>query len=68
MNLLAYHKWLLFNYGQNRDSLARKIGQDAFEQNPQTFDLLELTGDKAYNRDTFYKAADILLKADKDGK
>jgi len=36
------------------------------DQNPMAFDLLKETGDTNYSRRTLLKAADILLKAEKE--
>ena len=63
--LLAYHKWCLRQSGKDRKTLAGILLSDMLQdQNPLVFDLLEMTGDIAYNQESFYKAADILLKAD----
>jgi hypothetical protein len=61
MELLAYHKWLIERSGGDIDVLALRIFLDARDQNPMAFELLELTGDKAYTRETFIKAAKIIL-------
>jgi len=62
--LLAYHKWLLRESGKDRSTLVGLILSDLSEQNPMAFELLEATGDRTYNADTIFKAADILLNAD----
>lgn len=67
MELLAYHKWLLQEAQGSRERLAQILLHDLMEdQNPMTFDLLEKTEDKSYNNHTLLKAADLLLKAEKD--
>lgn len=67
MELLAYHRWLLREAGGSREKLAQILLHDLMEdQNPMAFDLLEQTGDKGYNNHTLLKAADILLKAEKE--
>lgn len=58
--LTAYHRWLLKHY-QTENELASRLLYDIVEQqNPQAFDLLNKTGDKIYNQDTFLKAARLL--------
>jgi hypothetical protein len=63
--LLAYHKWCIRQSGKDRKTLAGILFADIVQdQNPLVFDLLEMTGDEDYTQESFYKAADILLKAD----
>jgi len=65
-DLLAYHKWLLRLSGKDRITLAGLIFSDCMrDQNELAFELLELTGDTKYGDETFLKAADILINADK---
>jgi len=67
MELLAYHKWLLREAKGNREKLAQLILHDLMEdQNPMAFDLIALTGDESYSQHTLLKAADLLLKAEKE--
>ena len=67
MELLAYHKWLLREAKGSREKLAQiLLGHLMNDQNPMAFDLLAMTGDKDYSKQTLLKAADILLKAEKD--
>ncbi len=61
MELLAYHKWLLQISKGDRDLLMVAIARDYFKQNEMAFDLIELTGEKTYDHNTFYKAADLIL-------
>jgi hypothetical protein len=46
---------------EQRKILALAIHIDCVQHNLQAFDLIELTGDKKYNDQTFFKAADLLL-------
>lgn len=67
MELLAYHKWLLREAKGSREKLAQiLLGHLMNDQNPMAFDLLAMTGDKDYSKQTLLKAADILLKAEKE--
>jgi hypothetical protein len=67
MELLAYHKWLLREAKEDREKLASILLKNIMEdQNPMAFDLLKETGDTNYSRRTLLKAADILLKAEKE--
>ena len=67
MELLAYHKWLLREAKGDREKLASILLRNIMEdQNPMAFDLLKETGDTNYSRRTLLKAADILLKAEKE--
>ena len=67
MELLAYHKWLLREAKGDREKLASILLRNIMEdQNPMAFDLLKKTGDTNYSRRTLLKAADILLKAEKE--
>jgi hypothetical protein len=67
MELLAYHKWLLREAKGDREKLASILLKNIMEdQNPMAFDLLKETGDTNYSRRTLLKAADILLKAEKE--
>lgn len=62
LQLTAYHKYLIERSGGDIDVLALRIFFDAREQNQMAFELLELTGDKTYTRETFVKAAKILIE------
>jgi hypothetical protein len=62
LKLTAYHKWLIERSGGDIDVLALRIYFDARDQNQMAFELLELTGDKAYTRETFVKAAKMLIE------
>jgi hypothetical protein len=42
--------------------LVYKLMLDTEQQNPQTFDLLEATGDSAFTNKTFEKATKLLIK------
>ena len=67
MELLAYHKWLLREAKEDREKLASILLKNIMEdQNPMAFDLLKETGDTNYSMRTLLKAADILLKAEKE--
>jgi hypothetical protein len=67
MKLLAYHKWLLREAEGDREKLAQILLHDLMQdQNPMAFDLLEKTGDKGFSNRTLLKAADLLLKAEKE--
>lgn len=67
MELLAYHKWLLQEAKGSKEKLAHQLLHDLMEdQNPLAFELLEKTGDGSYNNHTLLKAADLLLKAEKE--
>jgi hypothetical protein len=67
MELIAYHKWLLRESKGDRERLAQLLLHDLMEdQNPMAFDLLEKTGEQSYNSHTLLKAADLLLKAEKE--
>jgi hypothetical protein len=61
MELTAYHKWLL-RY-ETRDRIANRIFIDCGDGNEQAYDLLEATGDVEYTKDTFLKAADLILNS-----
>jgi len=64
MQLTAYHQHLLAAGKCDRSSIAAlllvAVAQD---RNPMAFELLELTGDKEYTQETFFKAADLLIIA-----
>lgn len=62
MILLAYHKWLLRESNKDKEVLAALIYKDILDQNPMAFELLEITGDVAYDQQTFNKAANLLLE------
>jgi hypothetical protein len=67
MELLAYHRWLLREADGSRERLAQLLLHDLMEdQNPMAFDLLAMTGDQNYSQHTLLKAADLLLKAEKE--
>ena len=64
MTLTAYHKYLLQVSNADRASLAARLLVDVVQdQNPMAFDLLEMTGDKEYTQETFFKASDLLIIA-----
>ena len=68
MELLAYHRWLLYEASGSRERIAQLLLHDLMEdQNPMAFDLIALTGDDSYSNHTLLKAADLLLKAEKEG-
>lgn len=63
----AYEKWLLMIteelIGADRiATIGHLIIQACREQSPMAFELLERTGDKTYNGETFKKAALIVLE------
>jgi len=65
----AYEKWLLMITGgevgeERAKTVAELILNDCREQSPMAFELLERTGDKTYNGETFKKAALIVLEAE----
>jgi hypothetical protein len=62
MELLAYHKYLIERSNGDPDVIALRLFFDAREQNQMAFELLEMTGDEAYTRDTFVKAAKLILE------
>lgn len=62
MILTAYHRWLYISHEGDRDEIARQLYVDCYsDQNPQAFDLLADTGDKVFTKETFDKAADLIL-------
>jgi hypothetical protein len=66
MEKTAYHGYLKQNF-LNREGIAQALLNDVMDhQNPQAFDLLKETGDEAYTKETFLKAADIVLELTKD--
>lgn len=60
MKLLAYHKWLKMQT-TDKEKLSFVILNEVLNGNEMAYDLLEETGDKTYNMDTFKKAADLIL-------
>ena len=63
--LTPYHKWTLRECRKDRTAIAHRLFADVVEdRNPLAYELLEMTGDTEYTKDTFFKAADILLEAD----
>lgn len=60
----AMFKWAQENYAENRYGLAQYILESIAAGEPDCvfFDILALTGDKAYNGTTILKAADLILK------
>lgn len=58
----AFHKWLMQVSGGQKGLLEFIIRDQALDQNPQVFELLEATGDKTYTPATFEKAADIVIE------
>jgi len=62
LQLTAYHKSLIERSGGDIDVLALRLFLDAREQNQMAFELLEMTGDEVYTRETFVKAAKILIE------
>lgn len=73
LNRTAYFQWLMnVTYpqvaikailmgtikGAWEEAISEQLFMDVYnDQNPQAFDLLDLTGDTQYNKDTFIKAA-----------
>jgi hypothetical protein len=73
LNRTAYMQWLLINTypqvaikailngtleGAHESAIADQLYLDIFaDQNPQAFEILDLTGDTNYTRSTFIKAA-----------
>jgi hypothetical protein len=64
----AYVKYLLQITQGDKDCLALQLAHDCCEQNPQAIDLVAATGDKAFTRHTFYKAAKLKLEANDNDK
>lgn len=60
----AMFKWAQENYADNRIGLAQYILESIAAGEPDCvfFDILALTGDKAYNGTSILKAADLILK------
>jgi len=57
----AFHKWLFIKTKGHPVAVANElVNQVVNNQNPQAFELLELTGDREYTPETFVKAAKIL--------
>jgi len=52
--------------GKQRKTCSNPLGHLMNDQNPMAFDLLAMTGDSNYSQQTLLKAADILLKAEKE--
>ena len=63
MEMTAYIKYLLRITQGDKDCLALQLAHDCCERNPQAIDLVAATGDKAFTRHTFYKAAKLILEA-----
>ena len=64
MQLTAYHQHLLSAGKCDRASMAALLFVDVVQdQNPMAFELLEMTGDKEYTQETFFKASDLLIIA-----
>lgn len=59
----AMFKWAQENYASDRIGLAQYILESIAAGEPDCvfFDILALTGDKAYNGTTILKAADLIL-------
>ena len=62
---IAYMNWLV-RAGKDRDTISKLIYQDILCQGELAFGLLENTGDKNYTKETFLKAADMVIKEVKD--
>lgn len=60
----AMFRWIHDNYSEDRVGLAQYILECIAAGEPDCifFNLLELTGDKAYNGTTILKVADAILK------
>ena len=59
----AYHRYLWSKCEGHPVALANELVSNVVnDQNPQAFDLLELTGDIEYTAETFVKAAKLLTE------
>lgn len=65
---IAYMNWLV-RTGKDRDTISKLIYQDILSgpSGKLAFELLENTGDKNYTKETFLKAADMVIKEVKGG-
>ena len=64
--MTAFEHWLIEYYVDEESIAAELCAQTLLYQNPQVAEILERTGDKEYTRDTFFKAARILLEKQKE--
>lgn len=62
MKQTAYTKWLLQITRGDKDCLALQLAHDCCERNPQALELVAATGDKAFTRRTFFKAAKLIIE------
>lgn len=61
MKQTAYIKWLLQITRGDVDCLALQLAHDCCMHNAQALDVVAATGDTAYKRGTFYKAAKLII-------
>lgn len=59
--MTAFRNWLIENFPTVEELAAELYAQALLYQNPQVPEILDKTGDTKYTRDTFYKAAALLL-------
>lgn len=59
--MTAFKNWLIENYPTVEALAAELYAQALLYQNPQVTEILDKTGDTKYTKDTFYKAAALLL-------
>ena len=62
----AFEEWLIENYKDEESIAGELYAQTLLYQNPQVAEILERTGDKAYTKETFFKAARLLLKEEEE--
>lgn len=66
--MTVFQNYLIENYPTVDELAAELYAQALLYQNPQLPEILDATGDSAYTKDTFYKAAALLLQKDKTEK
>ncbi len=60
--MTAFEEWLIENYKDEESIAGELYAQTLLYQNPQVAEILDRVGDKGYTKDTYYKAARMLLK------
>lgn len=63
MEATAYMYWLAREGNRDRNRISVMIQMDFMEKGEMALGLLEATGDKKYNEETFLKASDIVISA-----
>ena len=63
----AFYRWIMKIAKGREDTIVQHLIFEAVNNaNSQVFDLLEATGEKSYSKETFSKAAKILIETMKE--